>query len=423
MRQRRQQLYSTWIVPSIYAITSVAMGLALPRIERHFFPELSAGTSVSAAMAIYTSVASGMISLTAIVFALTMMVVPFGATAYSPRLVLWLSRDPLLSHALGVFTATFLYAIGALASLDRNGSAQVPFISAWLVVALLLASIGMLIGLIQRLGFFQIGRMLAFTGDQGRRVIAKMYSPLEAATSVSMSNEYRRLPCTQTLIYRGRPKAVQALNIDELLKLAERHGAVIEMVASVGDTIVEPTPILRIYGSDAIIDERALRNTIEFGTERTFQQDPKYAIRLLVDIAIRALSPAVNDPTTAVQALDQITDLLIRLGRSHLDIGRLHDGNGELRLIVPFPSWEDFVRVALDEIQFYGAMSVQVMRRMKALLGDLQSVLPPERHPTLNRWEERLQEAVSRSFANMAEKLEASEADRQGLGIPWRRSA
>ena len=94
------------------------------------------------------------------------------------------------------------------------------------------------------------------------------------------------------------------------------------------------------------------------GEERTFEQDPKYAIRLLVDIAIKALSPAINDPTTAVQALDQIEDLLLRLGRRRLEIGEFRDRDGQLRLVVPSPTWEDFLRLAFDEIRYCGARSV-----------------------------------------------------------------
>lgn len=160
--------------------------------------------------------------------------------------------------------------------------------------------------------------------------------------------------------------------------------------------------------------------TIKFGEERTFDQDPKYSIRLLVDIAIKALSPAINDPTTAVQALDQIEDLLLRLGRRQLDISEFHDGNGSLRLVVPCPTWEDFLRLAFDEICHYGAHSVQTIRRMNALVCELLSYLPANRLPELHRWEERIHDVVVRAFENAEEKLEASVEDRQGLGVPRR---
>jgi uncharacterized membrane protein len=158
------------------------------------------------------------------------------------------------------------------------------------------------------------------------------------------------------------------------------------------------------------------------GSERTFEQDPKYAIRLLVDIAIKALSPAINDPTTAVQALDQIEDLLLRLGQRYLEIGRHWDDDGKLRLVVPFPTWDDILRLAFDEICFYGATSVQVMRRMNALVADLSRSVPKERRPALESLDVRLKAIIARSFLDSDERLEASKQDRQGLGTPRQHS-
>jgi uncharacterized membrane protein len=156
------------------------------------------------------------------------------------------------------------------------------------------------------------------------------------------------------------------------------------------------------------------------GQGRTFEQDPKYAIRLLVDIAIKALSPAINDPTTAVQALDQIEDLMVRLGRRQLQIGTARDAGGALRLVIPGPTWEDFLLLAFDEVCVCGATSVQIMRRMRALISDLISALPNERHPALRHCQQRLNSTIARSFEDAEKKLEASIEDRQGLGVPRR---
>jgi len=151
--------------------------------------------------------------------------------------------------------------------------------------------------------------------------------------------------------------------------------------------------------------------------ERTFVQDPAFGFRQLVDVAIRALSPAVNDPTTAVQALEKIQDLLLRLGSRRLEIGALRDSQGALRLVVPHPTWEDFLRLAFDEIRFCGATSVQTMRRMKALVSDLIHVLPKERHEPLRHHLKRLDSTIARSFSDLEEQLEAAVEDRQGLGV------
>jgi len=406
-----------WLIPGLYAITAIAASVILPRIEHYVFPHLTADASIETSIAIYSSIASGMMALTGIVFSLTFLTVQFSATAYSPRLVIWIARDPVLSHALGVFSATFLYAIAALKWLDRNNSRRVPFISSLVVIVLLLASVGMFVGMIHRIGRLQINRMLSFTGDQGREVIEKLYGPLGPSSNrIPTDGLHTRVP-EQTLLHHGKPRSLESVNVNRLVKLAKQHDACIKVVTAVGDTVLEGTPLLQIFNAGPPFTEKELSNGLELGKERTFEQDPKYAIRLLVDIAIRALSPAINDPTTAVQALDQIGDLLLRLGGQRLEIGEYPDDSGHIRLIIPFPSWDDFLHLGFEEILSYGARSVQVMRRMKALIADLLTVVPPERRAGLSYWQGRLQTSIARSFEDAEEKLSASGEDRQGLGV------
>jgi uncharacterized membrane protein len=260
--------------------------------------------------------------------------------------------------------------------------------------------------------------MLIFTADKGREAIVMSYPDVESGAAANGPVDLSGLACSQIMLYSGRPRTVQAVDVSALVKLAVASGGVIEMAVAVGDTVIEMMPVVRVYGTREPMDEKRLWDGIEVGDERTFEQDPKYAIRLLVDIAIRALSPAINDPTTAVQALDQIEDLLNRLGQRHLEIGEWRDSTGELRLVVSFPAWEDLVRLAFDEICFCGASSVQVMRRMNAVISDLIPRLPEKRHSALRHWQGRVRATIGRSFATDEEKMDASAADRQGLGIP-----
>jgi len=286
------------------------------------------------------------------------------------------------------------------------------------VIVLLVASVGMFIALIEKLSLLQVHRMLAFTADRGRRVIEETYPLIGTPAVAPDPKEYERLPVKLTLSHKGRPRTVQALDLPVLLDLASNAGAVVVVTASVGDTLIEGSEMLAVRGGTSSIDERALRDAVALGSERTFEQDPKYALRLLVDIAIRALSPAINDPTTAVQALDQIEDLLLRLGLRRLAIGAIRDPAGALRIVVPNPEWDDFLILAFDEIRHCGATSVQVMRRMKALAADLIRALPRERHESLRRHQSRLDATIASSFKDAEEKREASVEDRQGLGIP-----
>jgi uncharacterized membrane protein len=400
----------------VYATAALVSGITVARLANVFLPAVVSTVSANAAIGIYSAIASGMLALTGIVFSLTFVMVQFSATAYSPRLVLWIARDPIISHATGVFTATFLYALVSLAWVDRGGTGRVPLLGIVLVTALLVLSIIMFIGLIQRVSMLQVTRMLVFTGDHGRKIIENLYPPFDTPAS-PISTEICQAPTLQTLFHHGHPRMVQAVDVPALVHIASDAGAVIELAVAVGDAVLESTPILRVRGGVGPLPEAVLGSAIELGGERTFEQDPKYAIRLLVDIAIKALSPAVNDPTTAVQALDQIEDLLLRLGRRRLEIGAFRDAGGKLRVLIVFPSWEDFLLLAFDEIRFYGANSVQVMRRMMALISEMVSVLPPERHPALKYWQRRLQSTIERSFGDMEDKLDASAEDRQGLGI------
>jgi NAD(P)-dependent dehydrogenase (short-subunit alcohol dehydrogenase family) len=273
--------------------------------------------------------------------------------------------------------------------------------------------------LVDRLTMLQISRVLAFAGDQGRTVIERDYAPLGQGRAPDDESKGAEAPppVTQVLVHRGGPAVIQTIDVARLVAAAARHDATITMAWAVGDTLADGMPLLQVHGGSRPIAERALRSLVRLGAERTFQQDPKYAIRILVDIAIKALSPAVNDPTTAVQALDQVEDLLLRLARCSLSVGRARDRQGRLRLAFPVPSFEDLLVLALDEIRFYGASSIQVMRRMRALLNALGEQVPAERRPAVQRYVERVDKGIRRTFEDGEDRTDALEQDRQGLGL------
>jgi uncharacterized membrane protein len=401
----------------LYAAGAVAIGLVLPRTEAAFFPGLVAPIGVGSATAILSAIASGTLPLTGLVFSLAFVLVQFSATAYSPRLVSWLAGSALMRHSLGIFTATFLYSLAALAWIDRDGTGKVPLLTVWFAIVLLLGSVVAFILLVERLTMLQISRVLSWAGDQGRAVIARSYRPLGHAEAGPESGKSEKLPePAQVVVHVGGPAVIQQLDIARLLALAEAERAVISIVPAVGDTVVDGMPLLRVHESPPL-DERRLRRLVRLGANRTFAQDPKYAIRILVDIAIKALSPAVNDPTTAVQALDQVEDLLLRLARADLSEGRVRDREGQLRLVFPVPSWEDFLVLAFDEIRYFGASSIQVMRRMRALLQNLAEHVPEGRRPALQRYLERVDKGIRRTFEDGDDQRDALEADRQGLGL------
>jgi Predicted membrane protein (DUF2254) len=163
----------------------------------------------------------------------------------------------------------------------------------------------------------EITRVLNTIGNKGREEINA--SLRDFGLKQSASEATRLGPVSKTVTYSGYPRAVTQLDTDALVREAQLSGGIIAMACGVGDTLVYGNAIMRVHGSTSLSEENAL-GAIHLGAARTFVvQDPKYPIRILVDIAIRALSPAVNDPTTAVQAIDQIEDLLRRIIRKDLE--------------------------------------------------------------------------------------------------------
>jgi uncharacterized membrane protein len=273
----------------------------------------------------------------------------------------------------------------------------------------------------------QITYVLHAIGDQGREVLRETFQRLDEEEDSQSKrggvtgNVSELGPVVQTLRYFAPPRAITSLDIGDLVRQAQKAEAAIVMECGVGDTLVENTLLLQVHGARTALPERNLMRAIHFGFERTSEQDPKYPIRLLVDIAIKALSPAINDPTTAVQAIDQIEDLLRRLGGHDLDAGYGYDANGVLRLIFPMPTWEDYLVLAFDEIRHYGASSVQVMRRLKsALLGLADSVTTDTRIEAVHRYIKQLDLTVDRSDFAADDQKTARQEDRQGLGLSRR---
>ena len=224
-----------------------------------------------------------------------------------------------------------------------------------LVGLMIIVSMLLFAKLMQRLGDLQIGNVLHLVGDQGRAVIRDMYRPLDDSSDgprapEATAGQARLGRPTQTLKYFGKPRTIARLDVGSLVALARQAGGTIAMACAVGDTLVEGTVLLRVHGAGTPLPEDALLSAVGLGRERTFEQDPKYPIRLLVDIAIKALSPAINDPTTAVQTIDQLEDLLRRLGSAELDAGNVADESGALRLVFPTSTWEDYLTLAFDEI-------------------------------------------------------------------------
>jgi uncharacterized membrane protein len=213
-----------------------------------------------------------------------------------------------------------------------------------------------------------------------------------------------------------RDGAVLAVDIEGLVAMAQRADCVIEIVPQVGDFIALGDPLFRVFQGGATLTANALRQSIAVGQERTIEQDPALAFRIMVDIANKGLSPAINDPTTAVLAIDQIHHLLRNVGSRHLDDERVRDAAGRVRLVYRTPAWEDFVQLAVTEIRHFGGVSIQIARRLRAMLENLIQTLPEERAPLLRQELSLLRRSAERSFPEPEDRALAEVSDSQGMG-------
>ena len=213
----------------------------------------------------------------------------------------------------------------------------------------------------------------------------------------------------------ARAESVLAFDAAGLVAVARATGSVIELVPQVGDFVATGDPLFRVLGGKGPLGEELLQQRIALGPERTIEQDPAFSFRIIVDIAAKALSPAINDPTTAVLAIDQLHHLLRNVGTRRLDTGRVRDREGRLRLVYRTPDWGAFVDLALTEIRQFGTGSIQVARRLRALLEDLMAALPPPRHPPLRAELRTLQRSAERAFHDPEDRARAGRLT-QGLG-------
>ena len=365
------------IVQLIYVLAAFALGLVVPRIPVGF--TVASGRSIDLLLA----VGAGIVTFIGIVYSLLFLVVQFGSTAFTPRLNLF--RDsPIVWHAFGFFTGVLVFSFTAAFSIgkDDQTSGLVP--------------IALVLGLIATLAVFralqagafksvQLASTLAQVTKRGREVIDNVYPEELRAGSTAPVADAELSTGGHEVVWPGVPTVLQMIDLPRLARTAEEADVVIELHAAPGETIFEGTVLGVVPGrTDDGLDPEIL-GALAMGAERTFEQDPAFALRVLADIALRALSPAVNDPTTAAQALDCLDSLLRRLAGRELAVGPVTDANGNLRVIVNSPTWEEYVGLALDEIISIGTGSLQVRRRLERLLEDVADQAPPERRAAVER--------------------------------------
>ncbi|WP_313706239.1 DUF2254 domain-containing protein [Massilia sp.] len=414
---------SLWVVPML----AIGAALALVRVTEAFetwFCGLGPGPGLAlGAWRIDREEAAALLNRifdlnqTCLVFAFGSLLVAIQVAGgqYTPRIIATtLLRDRVIRWIVGLFVFSMLWANRTLIRLDRG----VPQLQVYLGAVFGLASLVAFILLIDYAARMLRPVSLAIRiGRQGVAVIESVY-PALAGDGPEQRHPERPPDATAARVipYRHRSAVVLAVNIPRLVREAARHDCVLELAAQVGDFVAVGEPLFLVHGAGADIDEKRLAEQVAMGSERTLEQDPMFAFRIVVDIALKALSPAINDPTTAVLAIDQVQRLLGLVGKRALHDCEIRDAAGRLRLILRTPDWEDFVHMSFREIRHYGADSVQVERRLRAMIDTLLATLPAHRHPALHTELSLLEAAAQRTRLFAADAALARIPDSQGLG-------
>ncbi|NYH77312.1 putative membrane protein [Actinopolyspora biskrensis] len=407
-----------WIIPTLFAVVAIAAGIVLPLVDGSTGTTIGITFDPEAARSVLGSLAGGMITFTGFVFSTLLVAVQFGSSQFSPRMLLFFLRDLITQVALGTFIATFLYSLLVLSSVGRPENPEfVPDDSISIALFMLLASMFMFLRLITNTASgLRVASVLGELAREARRVIDQVH-PEPAVDDEGGEDGLAPLPedC-RVVVYRGEPGVLQGLDRKDLLRLTAGTGAVIELVPAIGDLVAPGDPLFRVRAGSGPLDEGDLRSSIAVGDERSMEQDPAFAFRLLADISTKALSPGVNDPSTATQALNQIETLLRVIAHRRLTPGATYDHAGVARLRWRAPSWEDYLSLALDETRQFGEGSVQVVRRLWALLQHLRETVPSYRRPAVEAQLELVRSGARRAFGDERDRNAATTADPQGLG-------
>ena len=375
--------------------------------------------SPDAARSVIGTLPSALLALIVFSLSILLLAVQMISSQFSPRVIARFFEDNVLKRILGIFVFSHTYSIFALGRIED----RVPVLPILVALTLNLICLAVFLYMIQLVGrgFRAIKILTGIAADTNQVILTLFPRPYsletegKAGESVSLGT-----PC-RVIRSPGPAGVFVAFDQAGLVELAAKYNCVLELAAAVGEFVAEEQPLFRVYGAGgADLDEKRLLRSVALNLERTLEQDPDFGFRMIVDLASKALSPAINDPTTGVLAIDQLQHLLEQLGNRQLDEGIAKDEAGTVRLIFPFCSWEDFVVLAATEIRHYGGPNPQVTRRLQAMYDHLLMVLPEPRKAAIRREVLLLRQTVDQCYPNQQDREIAATADLQGFG-PRRR--
>lgn len=372
------------------------------------------GFGIEGAKVICSTVITFSLSFIVFTFGSLLVAIQVASGQYTPRIIATtLLRDNVIRYTVGYFVFTLLFALKALNHIESTVPHLLTFIAAVLGFICLVAFL-FLIDYAARL--LRPVSLVKQIGDRELAVLENVYPAKLTGVSDASVGPQDPGPVERVITHQGTSGIVLAVNVPQLIAEADKADGVIQFVPQVGDFVGAGEPLFMLHGGAAALSDDTLLDCVILGSERTMEQDPLFGFRILVDIAIKALSAAINDPTTAVLAIDQLHRVLRSAGRRNLRSDSILGPSGSLRVIFRTPDWEDFVHLTFSEIRFYGASNVQIARRLRAMIINLANTLPAERHAALRQELDLLDRMLQKLYVLPEDLALARIPDSQGLG-------
>ncbi len=423
---------SLWFLPAI--LTGCAAGLAfgMVEIDRALLadgstgPDWLFGAGVSGAREVLSVIAGTMITVTGVVFSITIVALQLASSQFTPRVLRTFTGDRGNQVVLGVFIATFTYALLVQRTVreapDDTRPAFVPAASVTVAILLALISIGCLIYYIDHAATSIRASVVIDRAARDTLGLIDDLFPADTGRPARPPVSEELATCPSVAVTADGAGYLQGINEPTLFGLGGGRPLTVRIDTTIGAYILPGTVVATVWSPQPMEKEDArvrdgIRRALVLGPERTLQSDLELGIRQIADIAVRALSPGVNDPTTAMICIDRLAGALVTLaGREEPEETRT-GGDGKVRVIFPAPRFEGLVEVAFAQIRHFGAGDFVVAAHLARMLGEMAGVAPPERWPPLAR-QARLVLASAREQIAIPEDLAGVERAAQWADAP-----
>lgn len=366
---------SLWFLPSVMTVGAVVLATGMVWVDQRLLSPLQMGElwwlfggSAEGARGVLVAIAGSLITVTGVVFSITIVALQLASSQFTPRVLQNFARDRGNQLVLGVFIGTFTYTLLLLRTvrspIDDGADGFVPAAGVTLAVVLALVSIGFLIFYIHHVArSIEASTIVDRVVNETLEVIrAHFPDPEDGEAGGDDDLAPQPLAGPAAEVPSERSGYVQLVRLQRLVELADEEGLVVRVDAAVGDFVLAGQPLASIWPREAAGEKTigTIRGTFAFGDRRTLPRDVELGLIQLSDIAVKALSPGINDPTTAMMALDRVAELVVALGVRPRRESRAGE-DGTLRLLVPALSFTRVVEVAFGQARRYGGRDTALL--------------------------------------------------------------